>query len=311
MGISWSLHPGLGVLWQVDQTAWLFIVWLWAEGSSSLSLVSASRNTLVSCLHLGSIIMSLNRLRNIDSSKPASDRRDDRTLYKPSSSRTPTLEEDIIPLTNSISTSRNNSFKMKALDPRRLSVRLKRSSTSTSPTPPLAPYDQHNTSTLYQSHTDSLPVSRHALPSPGTRAEFIYKPIHRTDYTAVVAETATAQSRLASRYHYNHLPTGPASGKHMGRGNRMEERTISSQSRSRSRSRAQPQARAHYAPYGENEINAGDDLYNDLDEEYTSVARPRRDYAAELYTLAAEKRCHRAARRLTTVMVPDAEDIYG
>ncbi|KAL4743971.1 hypothetical protein BDV11DRAFT_176574 [Aspergillus similis] len=258
------------------------------------------------------MIMSLNRLRNIDSSKPAYDRRDDRAIYKPSSSRTPTLEEDIIPLTNSISISRNNSFKMKALDPRRLSMRLKRSSTSPSPTPP-APYDQNSTSTFHRSLTDSLPLPRHASTSPGPRAEFIYKPIHRTDYTAVVAETATAQSRVASRYHYNHLPAGPASGKHMGHGNRMEERTISSQSqsRSRSRSRAQPQARARYAFYGEDEIDAGDDLYNDMDEEYTSVARPRRDYAADLYTLAADKRCHRAARRLTTVMVPDAEDIYG
>ncbi|KAL4813616.1 hypothetical protein BDW67DRAFT_105168 [Aspergillus spinulosporus] len=255
--------------------------------------------------------MSFNRFRNIDSSKPAYDRRDHRALHKPSSSRTPTLEEDIIPLTNSISISRNNSSKMKALDPRRLSIRLKRSSISPSTTPPPAPYEQHSTSTFHRSHPDSLPLPRHASSSPGTRTEFIYKPIHRTDYTAVVAETATAQSRLASRYHYNHLPAGPASGKHLGRGNRMEERTISSQSRSRSRSRARPQARALYAPYDEDEINAGDDLYNDMDEAYTSVARPRRDYTAELYTLTADKRCHRAARRLTTVMVPDAEDIYG
>ena len=255
--------------------------------------------------------MSLHRFRNIDSSRPAYDRRDDRALYKPSSSRTPSLEEDIIPLTSSISISRNNSSKMKALDPRRLSMRLKRSSIPPSPTPSPAPYDQHSTSTFHRTHPDSLPLPRHTSPSPGTRTEFIYKPIHPTDYTAVVAETATAQSRLASRYHYNHLPAGPASGKHTGHGNCMEERTISSQSRSRSRSRARPQARARYASYDEDEINAGDDLYNDMDGEYTSVARPRRDYSTELYTLTADKRCHRAARRLTTVMVPDAEDIYG
>ncbi|KAL4984032.1 hypothetical protein BDW68DRAFT_167751 [Aspergillus falconensis] len=261
---------------------------------------------------LNSTIMSFNRFRNTDSSKPAYDRRDGtRALDKSSSSRTPTLEEGIIPLTNSMSTSRNNSFTMNALNPRRLSLRLKRSSISPSPTPTPAPYDQHNTSAAHRSHTDSLLLPGSASSSSSTRAEFIYKPIRRTDYTAVVAETATAQSRPGSRYHYNHLPAGPASGKHMEYGNRMEDRTISSQSqsRSRSRSRAQPRARtrAHYAPYDD----ASDDLYNDMDEGYASVARPRRDYTADLYTSAAEKRCHRAARRLTTVMVPDAEDIYG
>ncbi|KAL5000072.1 hypothetical protein BDV10DRAFT_183663 [Aspergillus recurvatus] len=265
--------------------------------------------------------MSFNRFRNTDSSRPsrpAYDRRDGtRALYKPSPSRTPALEEGITPLTSSMSLSRNNSFTMKALNPRRLSMRMKRSSTSLSPTPTPTPYDQHNTSTVHQSHTDSLSLLDSASSSSSTRAEFIYKPIRRTDYTAVVAETATAQSRTGSKYHYNHLPAGPASGKNMGRGSRMEDGTISSQSqsqsRSRSRSRAQPRARAraHYAPYDEFEYDASDDLYNDMDEGEVSVSRPRRDYTADLYTSAAEKRCHRAARRLTTVMVPDAEDIYG
>ncbi|KAL6238878.1 hypothetical protein BDW75DRAFT_200513 [Aspergillus navahoensis] len=263
-------------------------------------------------------IMSFNRFRNTDSTKPAYDRRDGTcAVYKPSSSRTPTLEEGIIPLVNSMSISHNNSFKMKALNPRRLSMRLKRSSTSPSPTPTPAPYDQYHTSTVHRSHTDSLPLLDSASLSSNTRAEFIYKPIRRTDYTAVVAETATAHSRPGSRYHYNHPPTGPASAKHMGHGNRMEDGTISSQSQSRSRSRSRAraqhraQAQAHYAAYDEVEYDASDDLYDDMNEAYASVARPRRDYTANLYTSTAEKRCHRAARRLTTVMVPDAEDIYG
>ncbi|KAL4974882.1 hypothetical protein BDW66DRAFT_138779 [Aspergillus desertorum] len=253
--------------------------------------------------------MSFNRLRNTVSSKPAYDRRDDRALYKPSSSRTPTLEEDIIPLANSMSISRDNSFAMKALNPRRLSMRLKQSSTSPSPTPSPASYDQHNPSTILRSHTDSLSLPGSAFSSSNSRAEFIYKPIGRTDYTAVVAETATAQSRPGSRYQYNHLSAGSASGKHMGVGNQMEERTVLSRSRSGAQHRAR--ARTHHTVYDGGEINASDDLYNDMDEGYASLARPRRDYTVDLYTSAAEKRCHRAARRLTTVMVPDAEDIYG
>ncbi|RDW81389.1 uncharacterized protein DSM5745_04946 [Aspergillus mulundensis] len=274
--------------------------------------------------------MSFNRFRSAHS-KPAYERDAHSTralpLYKQyssSSTRTPTLEEDIIPLTNtrSMSVSRNNSFTMKTLDPRRLSMRLKRSSGSPSPasspsTSP-APYDQYTT---HRSNTDPLPLPSCA--SSGSRAEFVYKPIHRKDYTAVVAETATVQARSpvlasGSRYHYNHLPSGPACRKHMGLG--IEERTIASQaqaqrqtqSRSRSRSRAavHPRARAqaHYA-YDEDEINDSHDLYDDLDEGY-GAARRERSRPADLYTSAAEKR-HRAARRLTTVMVPDAEDIYG
>ncbi|KAL4899783.1 hypothetical protein BDW74DRAFT_162991 [Aspergillus multicolor] len=283
--------------------------------------------------------MSFNRFRSAHSKpKPAYEREahSTRALYKQpstststytsSSSRTPTLEEDLIPLTNSMSISRNNSFTMKTLDPRRLSMRLKRSSPSpsTSPSTSPAPYDQYTT---HRSNTDPLPLPSTASAS-GARAEFIYKPINRTDYTAAVAETATAQGRFSpvptagSRYTYNHLPSGPASRKHtMGLG--IEERTIASQahshrqSRSRSRSRAPlyPQTRArsqaHYAPYDEDDSHDSHDLYDDLDEGYGVARRERRDYAPDLYTSAAEKRCHRAARRLTTVMVPDAEDIYG
>jgi hypothetical protein len=91
------------------------------------------------------------------------------------------------------------------------------------------------------------------------------------------------------------------------------------QSRSRSRARAR---------YDEESERCTRDLYDDLDEQpvysrdaeraralASLQARPGRELAtatlgAETYTSAAEKRRSRAAKRLTTVMVPDADAIY-
>ncbi|KAL4922494.1 hypothetical protein BDW62DRAFT_172640 [Aspergillus aurantiobrunneus] len=241
--------------------------------------------------------MSLNRFRNQNYSKPLYDQRGDvslppRALYKPSRAA-PGHEDDIISLTGSNSTpvSRNNSFTMKSLNPRSLSVRLKnRSSKSPSPSP--SPREQNHSSTVNRSHIDQLPASGSAAGVGGARAEFVYKPIHRTDYTAVVAETATAQSR-PSRYQYHHIASGRA-GRYMeGQGGLPVT--------------PHPRSRARAGQDGSDK--RGCDLYNDLDMGYDTVSRPRGEHA-DMYSSAAEKQ-RRAARRLTTVMVPDAEDIYG
>jgi uncharacterized protein YgiB involved in biofilm formation len=95
------------------------------------------------------------------------------------------------------------------------------------------------------------------------------------------------------------------------------------QSRSRSR------ARAHYDEESERYVRDRD-LYDNLDEQpiysrdderaralASLQARPGREYGtttvgagAETYTSAADKRRSRAAKRLTTVMVPDVDEIY-
>ncbi|KAL4929108.1 uncharacterized protein BDV17DRAFT_291106 [Aspergillus undulatus] len=201
--------------------------------------------------------------------------------------------------------SRKNSFTMKTLDPRRLSMRLKSSASTSRPNSPLSSSrDSNDTISVNRAHTDPLPLPSSSSSSSSGRAEFIYKPIRRTDYTTVVAETAIAtaatknynhtyQPTSSSRYQYNHISSGP------GRANQ------SLPAAPRPRARAQ----AHYAHALDDEE---DNLYNDLDEEY-AASRPR-EYAipvADMYSSAAERKRVRAARRMTTVMVPDAEDIYG
>ncbi|BCS20969.1 uncharacterized protein APUU_21401A [Aspergillus puulaauensis] len=228
------------------------------------------------------------------------------------------LEDDIVPLTESKSTpvSRTNSFAMKTLNPRRLSIRLKnRPSKSPAPSPSHspAPYEANynHSSPVYRPHTDPLPspnpaaVSIPASTGGGSRtgAEFIYKPIRRTDY---VPETATSQNqsqnqRPRPQYQYNYI--SPKTGNrspHLAAGTWGHAGLpVGPAPQSRSQSRAQAQL----------EDRRDLDLYNDLD---IAVPRGRTEYnytEKSMYTAAEKKR--RAARRLTTVMVPDAEDIYG
>jgi hypothetical protein len=249
------------------------------------------------------------RQGNITSSLPPTHPRP----YKPSHIIN---DEEAIPLTGLIPT-RQKSFTMKTLNPRRLSLRLKNR-----PQPHSAP----SSSSTSPSYTSTEHKQRHiespAPASVGGRTDFVYKPVHRADYTAVVAETQQAQNhspsqRPVSRYQYNYIPTGqsrrPAMGDHPA-----------PQSRSRSR------ARAHYEESERYVRDRDSDLYDDLDEQpiysrdaeraralASLQARPGREYGTipvgagvETYTSAAEKRRSRAAKRLTTVMVPDVDEIY-
>ncbi|KAL4804295.1 hypothetical protein BDV18DRAFT_142907 [Aspergillus unguis] len=216
--------------------------------------------------------------------------------------RTPSLEEDIIPLTSSLSLSSNNSFTMKTLNPRRLSMRLKGKSV----------YEERDDTAARSHHETSHPERERGV--AGGRADFIYKPLQRTDYTAVISS--------ASMGHTQRSPTAPTclySGNHIpsqrGRRAGLDEkvpvraRAVAPQAQTQSRSRSRARAQAYYTRNGEDDIDTRSDLYNDMDEQYiTSSPRPRE---ANVYTSAAEKRRKRAAKRLTTVMVPDAEDIYG
>ncbi|KAL4953622.1 hypothetical protein BDW69DRAFT_164831 [Aspergillus filifer] len=226
----------------------------------------------------------------------------------------------------SLPVTRNNSFKMKTLDPRRLSMRLK-SSTITSTSRPNSPLsgasrdsnaDNNTTFTTNRAHTDPLPLQ--SSNSSAGRADFIYKPIHRTDYTTVVAETATAHnptlnrvplsSASPSRYQYNYI-----SGRAGNSGKGKERQGLPLAPRPRNGTRLRARAQAHYALHDDED----DDPYNDLDGGYTPSSSSRGyEYAvptAESYSSssasAAERKRVKAARRLTTVMVPDAEDIYG
>ncbi|KAL4782468.1 hypothetical protein BJX76DRAFT_358936 [Aspergillus varians] len=263
--------------------------------------------------------MPFNRFRNSNIFSPSYDPRGDispppHALYKLSRGQTPTLrDDDIIPLTglgSSTSTpvSRNNSFTMKALNPRSLSIRLKnRTSKSPSPSPSPSSCKQSHNSTAYRSHTDPLPTS---TAGGGARPEFVYRPIHRTNYPAVVAETATTHGSRQSRHsmqQYNYIPAGKSA-----RYSTMEVQNglpAAPHPRSRSRAQAQSQARTHYALHDDDENRRSYDSYSDLDEGYiTSWSRGEH---ADIYTSAAEEKKRRAARRLTTVMVPDADDIYG
>ncbi|KAL3473398.1 hypothetical protein BJX99DRAFT_233678 [Aspergillus californicus] len=260
--------------------------------------------------------MSLSRFRKQPpTTNTLYDRRGDitdiRTAYKAS-------RDDTIPLTGSSmastsstssstfsSGSRSNSF---TLNPRRLSLRLKSktrsgppspsssvsSSTSSSSTSSGQSRSQHNTHT--PSHTSTHP-----------RAEFIYKPLHRQDYPTVIAETV----RPASRYTYNYIPSGrstrssgSAGGKIGGQMSPVPGTQYQYEGQGQSQSQSQSRARTTH-----NERDNENGLYDDLDNGYISAGR--RHSNMSIATSAAEKRRTRAARRLTTVMVPDEDEIYG
>ncbi|KAL4864595.1 hypothetical protein BDV12DRAFT_175900 [Aspergillus spectabilis] len=247
--------------------------------------------------------MSLNRFRKPNPSKPLYNPRtggdisipipkDTRAPYK-LSRMTPTYDDDTTPLTGSSSSSSSasstmsgqNSFTMKTLNPRHLSMRLK--SRASNPSSPSTPEDKP---TDHRTHTEP------GVGLGGGRAEFIYKPIPRQNYPTVVAETVAAQSRPVSRYQYHYIPST--------RGVRYMEEPVA------------PRSRAHYIPALDDEDRLdrrGSDLYNDLDGEYErNLGRaPYISSESDIYTSAAEKRRSRAARRLTTAMVPDADEIYG
>ncbi|KAI9371946.1 hypothetical protein BJX61DRAFT_543157 [Aspergillus egyptiacus] len=242
--------------------------------------------------------MSLNRFRLPTASIPLYERRDasSNTQYKSSSPRTHEYDSDIIPLTGLSSSSgstssssttssaspisRQKSFTIKSLNPRRLSMRLKSRSNPPSP-----------------SASEDKPKPKHTEPEERALrggSEFIYKPITRQAYPTVVAETVAAR-RPASRYAYNYTPAA-------GRDTLAVPAPPVSAPRSRSRSRSRGAL--------------GDDaegLYDDLNEwDYRgSSGAADRDRDWDLYTSAAERKRIRAARRLTTAMVPDADEIYG
>ncbi|KAJ0421605.1 hypothetical protein BJY00DRAFT_282020 [Aspergillus carlsbadensis] len=272
--------------------------------------------------------MSFTRFRKPTTSttttKPLQERQGNITSLPPTQSRPykPSHiinDDEAIPLTGLIST-RQRSFTMKTLNPRRLSLRLK-----SRPQHHSAP----SSSSSSPSYTSTEHKQRHIEPpapgSAGSRTDFVYKPVRRTDYTAVVAETQQSQShsptqRPVSRYQYNYIPTGRS------RYPSMDDHPVpvpAPQSHSRSR------ARAHYDEESERYARDRDsDLYDDLDEQpvysrdaeraralASLQARPGREYAtatlgAENYTSAVEKQRSRAAKRLTTVMVPDVDEIY-
>ncbi|KAL2814287.1 hypothetical protein BJX63DRAFT_392643 [Aspergillus granulosus] len=270
---------------------------------------------------LPSYMMSLARFRKHTSTttKPLQERQGNISTVLPTHSRTSKSsyshlnDDEDIPLSGPAST-RQSSFTMKTLNPRRLSLRLKNR-------PQAQPHSQSapSSSSSSPSYSTTEHKQRHIEPTAaaggvGGRPEFIYKPIRRTDYPTVMAEAnAQAQSqRPVSRYQYTYISPGRS------RYPTPEE------------TRPGSRARAHYALDEESDrYRRGSDLYDDLDEQpaYSSrdaeraralaalQARPQRSaYTGAVgettYTSAAEKRRSRAAKRLTTVMVPDADEIY-
>ncbi|KAL3466037.1 hypothetical protein BJX64DRAFT_284971 [Aspergillus heterothallicus] len=230
------------------------------------------------------------------------------------SSRSHVIDDETISLTGSNPT-RQNSFTMKTLNPRRLSLRLKsRPQGQSQPHSQSAPTSSssspsYSTTEHKQRHMETPSAGSSSGSVAGGRSEFVYKPVHRPAYPTVVAETKAqiSSQRPVSRYQYNYIPTGRS------RYPSLEETLPRSRSTLAYEEDQTELYRRDSNPYDDLD---GQSAYSSLDAERARAlaslqARPQRgEYAGETYTSAAEKRRSRAAKRLTTIMVPDADEIY-
>ncbi|RAL05969.1 uncharacterized protein BO80DRAFT_84642 [Aspergillus ibericus CBS 121593] len=187
--------------------------------------------------------------------------------------------------------SQSSSFSVKALNPRRLSMRISQRSKQTS---------------------DHPPESDRQTKAERRVSQFSYRPIHQ-DYPTEMAEKAARQSQHAPKFRY--IPTGPGYADELGlaaaprRSSRRESVQSSYTSELTDRS-----ARHSYrrSPIPGNAYEEDDeDEYHE--ERYSRPLPQRRDRSSVNYSRRASPSMEqrgRSGRYLTTAMVPDAEDVY-
>ncbi|PYI04066.1 hypothetical protein BO78DRAFT_399265 [Aspergillus sclerotiicarbonarius CBS 121057] len=189
--------------------------------------------------------------------------------------------------------SQSSSFSVKALNPRRLSMRISQRSKQT-PDPPKES-DRHTKAERRVS-------------------QFSYRPIHQ-DYPTEMAEKAARQSQHAPKFRY--IPTGPGYPEELGLGapprlSSRRESVQSSYTSERHSYRRSPVPGDTYEEYDEDEYRG---------ERYSRPLSQRRDRSSVDYSRRASpslgrslapstEQRGRSGKCLTTAMVPDAEDIY-
>lgn len=198
-----------------------------------------------------------------------------------------------------------SSFSVKALNPRRLSMRI------SSRSKPTTDYPKENTTPTDRQTKAERRVS-----------QFTYRPIHQ-DYPTEMAEKASRQSQHSPRFKY--IPTAPQYAEELGL---PTSRRWSSQRHSVQSSCPSEGTRRSHRRYPDAAEDCYDDeYYEERRERYERPLSTRRDRSSVDYYSAAtssrrgspalgrsggatEKR-GRSGRNLTTAMVPDADDIYG
>ncbi|OJJ71193.1 hypothetical protein ASPBRDRAFT_126637 [Aspergillus brasiliensis CBS 101740] len=210
------------------------------------------------------------------------------------------------------SSTQPSSFSVKALNPRRLSMRI-----SSRSKPTTTDYPKENTTTT--------PTADRQTKADRRVSQFSYRPIQQ-DYPTEMAEKASRQSQHSPRFKY--IPTAPRYAEELGL---PTSRRWSSQRDSVQSSCPSEGTRRSHRRYPDAEEDCYDDeYYEERRERYSRPLSTRRDRSSVDYYSAAttssssrrgslalgrsggttEKR-GRSGKNLTTAMVPDADDIYG
>ncbi|GKZ20726.1 hypothetical protein AbraIFM66951_003027 [Aspergillus brasiliensis] len=186
------------------------------------------------------------------------------------------------------SSTQPSSFSVKALNPRRLSMRI-----SSRSKPTATDYPKENTTTT------TTPTADRQTKADRRVSQFSYRPIQQ-DYPTEMAEKASRQSQHSPRFKY--IPTAPRYAEELGL---PTSRRWSSQRDSVQSSCPSESTRRSHRRYPD----AEEDCYDD---EYYEERRERRRGSLALGRSGGttEKR-GRSGKNLTTAMVPDADDIYG
>ncbi|KAE8382939.1 hypothetical protein BDV26DRAFT_252353 [Aspergillus bertholletiae] len=262
----------------------------------------------------------LNRLRKSDSYKPLHERFGDVAISAPtegswnqlenprqsshqsyghgftrgSSTRSSRKNYDKASIPENTAPSRQNSFSMGTLNPRRLSMRL-------TPRPRYPTED---------------PTEREHLHYPDRRAEFAYKPIHQ-DYSTEVTEKAASRVHDSPRFRYIPADTRRAAaspGSH--RYSTSSQHSLQSSSTGIEEREIRPRRHlqdSRYEDRYDHYVEPHDRSHQSSRTGYrTSGEYTEWAMAAQMSASSSlEKKKLRAARRMTMTMVPDAEDIYG
>ncbi|PWY93519.1 hypothetical protein BO94DRAFT_582903 [Aspergillus sclerotioniger CBS 115572] len=209
-------------------------------------------------------------------------------------------DQAIVPTEDDRHASQSSSFSVKALNPRRLSMRISQRSKQTTDCP--KEDDRHTKAERRVS-------------------QFSYRPIQQ-DYPTEMAEKAARQSQHAPRFRY--IPTGPGYAEELGLG--APRRLSSCRESAQSSYASESTDRGTRHSYRRSPI--GGDAYEEYDEDgYHGEMYPRplsiqrRDRSSVDYSRRASpslgrslapstEQRGRSGRYLTTAMVPDAEDIY-
>ncbi|OGM47065.1 hypothetical protein ABOM_003633 [Aspergillus bombycis] len=230
----------------------------------------------------------------LESPRQSSHRGYGHSLARGNSTRTSWENYDTASAPDNTPPSRQNSFSMSTLNPRRLSMRL-------------APRSRHSTED---------PSEKEHLHHSDRRTEFAYKPIHQ-DYSTEVAEKAASRAHDSPRFRYIPADTRAAA---VSTGSRRYSTSSqhSMQSNHAGIEERDSRPRQHYRD------SHYEDKYDHYVEPHERSHRSSRtgcrtsgEYsewamAAQMNaTSSLEKKRLRAARRMTMTMVPDADDIYG